>query len=71
MAQAVRLVRGDGFSVAAAAKETGVTRMTLNDRMKTAKPVEDPKICRPQEILRLLRRPLWTASAFVLSFCIQ
>jgi hypothetical protein len=58
MAQAVRLVREDGFSVAAAAKETGVPRMTLNDHMKTAKPVEDPKIGRPQEIFKAAEKAI-------------
>jgi transposase-like protein len=58
IAQAVRLVREDGFSVAAAAEETGVPRMTLNDRMKTVKPVEDPKIGRPQEISKAAEKAI-------------
>jgi hypothetical protein len=58
MAQAVRLVMEDGYSVAAAAKETGVPRMTLNDRMKTVKPVEDPKIGRPQEISKAAEKAI-------------
>ncbi len=50
MMEAVRLVRENGYSVAAAAKASGIPRMTLSNRLQKKDPMEDPKLGRPQEL---------------------
>jgi transposase-like protein len=53
MDRAVRLVRDEGWCVAAAAKEAEVPRMTLSDRLKNYDdPTELPPVGRPQELTR-------------------
>jgi transposase len=50
MVEAVSLVRDHGMSVSAAAKEAGVPRMTLSDRIRKEEPSKEPRLGRPQEL---------------------
>jgi transposase-like protein len=51
MNEAVRLVREEGYSVAGAAEQLKVPRMTLTDRLKKySDPTKAPKVGRPQEL---------------------
>ena len=47
---AVRLVREEDYSVSQAAKEAGVPRMTLNDRINKPDLAKTPKVRRPQQL---------------------